>query len=88
MTSLSRIPGAVTRTYGKGISHPVIAEEFHPERGWIKPGWNKRITASYARKLRQQGVTFVALRMTDEEGRTFVADYRTSELTSRRKARQ
>jgi len=64
MTSLSKMPAAITRVYVTGISHPIVASEFREGRGLVAQGWRKRITASWARKLRGQGV----------------ADFQTSEL--------
>lgn len=69
--------------YGRGWPkiHPVVREEFHPARGWTTYRMRKRITRSWVRKLRQQGVTTVALLLgTGANGRPRVADFRLTEL--------
>jgi hypothetical protein len=58
--------------------HPVIESTFVPERGWVKYPFRKRISPTWARKLRAQGVTSVALRVGDR-----VADFTIKELVSR-----
>ena len=42
---------------------PVVAEHFTPESGWRAHPWKKRISRSYARRLKREGVTCVGLRM-------------------------
>jgi hypothetical protein len=41
--------------------HPIVVQEFQPERGWRITGYKKRISGAWARKLRAAGVTHVAL---------------------------
>jgi hypothetical protein len=72
-------------TYGAGWPkiQPVVRQEFHPDRGWTSYHMRKRITRSWVRKLRQQGVTTVALLLgTGAGGRPRVADFRLTELTA------
>lgn len=57
--------------------HPVITGEFHPSRGWRSQSFRKRVSASWLRKLRKEGVTHVAL---TSEGRS--ADFSIAELLS------
>jgi len=86
----AEVPAAVTRAY-PGLDHrPIIAEVVHPDgRGWltlrgrtlevdrlVKGTYRKRISRSYARKLRRDGVTAVALDL----GGGRVADFTTAEL--------
>ncbi len=61
------------------VDHPVIAQVFHPETGWRRFGMRKRISYSYARTLRAQGYTAVALSFA---GR--LADFTLAELVRRR----
>ena len=71
-------PAAVSAYFGpsRDREHAVIAETFHPDRGWKRPSFRKRISPSWARKLRREGVTGVALA---SAGR--LADFRIEELT-------
>jgi hypothetical protein len=58
----------------------VVAETFAPGAGWkVWNRYRKTVTASWVRKLRQEGVTVVAL----TDGRR-VADFRIAELLSTR----
>lgn len=80
MDHSSNVPAAVARYFGHTTDWPVVAQEFHPDRGWrtyvgddpilfqgrvighvVGRQYRKRITASWARKLRTAGVTTVAL---------------------------
>lgn len=89
----AQVPPAVTAAYPGLPAHPTIAEVFHPDgRGWltlrglpahvdalVTGGYRKRISTAYARKLRGEGVTVVALDLGD--GRR--ADFTTAELCRR-----
>lgn len=44
------------------IEHPVVAQTFAPGRGWKTTSYRKRVSASWLRKLRAEGVTAVGLR--------------------------
>lgn len=65
---------------------PVIRAEFRPDAGWYYTGWNKRVSASWLRKLRAEGVTGVSVAMRDEQR---AADFSITELlaSARRKTR-
>lgn len=73
---MSSIPAVVSEAYPGLAVHPVIAEVFRPGSGWltlrglplavdrlVRGSYRKRITPSYARKLRREGVTAVSLDM-------------------------
>jgi hypothetical protein len=51
---------ATTAEYQPG-DHPTIAQTFRPDCGWKRYPMQKRITRSWARKLRAEGVTHLAL---------------------------
>ena len=55
--------------------HPVIDQVFTSDRGWVRYSFRKRISPTWARKLRAQGITRVALRVGDR-----VADFTIQEL--------
>ena len=59
-----------------GITEPVVVAHFTPGQGWRRHGWRKRISMSYARRLKGEGVTDVGLDM----GGNRVADFRVDEL--------
>lgn len=43
-----------------GVSdHPVITQEFTPGRGWVRQGFRKRVSVSWLRKLKAEGVTSI-----------------------------
>jgi hypothetical protein len=93
MTHASEVPAAITRAYPGIEHHPVIVEVFRPDgTGWrtlrgraydldqlVAGTYRKRITVSYARALRRDGVTAVAV---DVGGRA--ADFLVADLLSRR----
>jgi hypothetical protein len=60
--------------YFGGDHHPTIAQTFHPDRGWRRSPGRKRISRSWARQLRREGVT--GLQRTDGVRH---ADFRTQE---------
>ena len=60
----------------EGIAEPVVVQHFIPARGWKRHGWRKRISLSYARSLKNEGVTTVGLDM----GNGRIADFRIDEL--------
>ena len=77
MSLASRVP-AVVADYFDGIGagqYPVITQVFTPGVGWKRPGLRKRVTISWVRKLRAEGVTQVAL---SAGGRT--ADFGVAEI--------
>jgi hypothetical protein len=55
--------------------HPTIAQVFRPGRGWTDYPGIKRISPSWACKLRTQGITHIALRVNNR-----VADFDIKEL--------
>lgn len=63
MSYQAQVPTKVADYFGdKGITvHPIVAEEFRPGRGWVRSPMRKRISRSWARKLRSEGVTAVQL---------------------------
>ncbi len=70
---LQTIP-AVAAYFGSA-AQPIVAQEFHPTKGWQHQTYRKRISRSWARKLRRAGISHVAL---DLDGR--LADFSTAEL--------
>lgn len=63
MTHQSQVPH-VAASYFASISvteHPLIAETYMPGRGWQRYAGRKRVSHAEARKLRQSGVTMIAL---------------------------
>lgn len=82
MSHTSTVPPVAARYFGPAadLEWPIVAQEFHPDRGWrtnvggdpilvegrvvghvVGQQHRKRITMSWARKLRASGVTAVAL---------------------------
>ncbi len=59
-----------------GDPMPVVAEHFTPANGWRRHPWKKRISRSYARRLKGEGVTCVGLCMAS--GR--IADFKIEAL--------
>ncbi|HEX5308956.1 MAG TPA: hypothetical protein VFW38_07740 [Solirubrobacteraceae bacterium] len=47
----------------EGDPVPVVAEHFTTKGGWLRHPWKKRISRSYARRLKGEGVTCVGLLM-------------------------
>jgi hypothetical protein len=68
------------REHGGEITVPVITQHFTPGAGWKRHGWRKRISLSYARRLKREGVTSVGLEIAP--GR--VAAFRIAELLGSR----
>jgi hypothetical protein len=90
--SQAQVPPAVAAYFGtdaygfplgEGIAanrrHPIIVQHFTPEKGWKRHPIRKRVSVSWLRKLRAEGVTDVAL---SSGGRT--ADFRVAELLRHR----
>jgi hypothetical protein len=79
----SQVPPAAARYFGvdsygfRGLDrdHPIIVQEFTPERGWKIYPLRKRVSRSWLRKIRAEGVTHVMLR---SGGRS--ADFSIAEL--------
>lgn len=55
--------------------HPVVEQVFVPGKGWKRYSFNKRISPSWARKMRAEGITVVALRVDKH-----LADFSIAEL--------
>lgn len=72
-----RPPRALTEAYPDAAG--LIAEEYHPGRGWRPYRAALHITPSRARTLRAEGVTMVSIRIAP--GRR--ADFTTAELARR-----
>lgn len=64
---------AVRRYFGTGTA--IVAQEFTLDKGWVRCSFRKRVSVSWLRRLRSEGVTHVALAA---EGR--VADFSVAEL--------
>jgi hypothetical protein len=67
------------RAYGGETTTPVVVHHFKPSSGWWRHGWRKRISGSYARRLRREDITYVGLEVSPWR----VADFRIEELLSR-----
>lgn len=78
----AKVPAAALKYFGDAVRdfalHPTVVSEFHPDKGWVRQSYNKRISRSWAAKLARQGVTHVALRSGMRQ-----ADFALSELTVR-----
>lgn len=63
MSKAAQVPAAVADYFGLDAQthHPIVREHFTPGQGWRKAPWNKRVSVSYLRDLRRQGVTHVSL---------------------------
>jgi hypothetical protein len=76
----AHIPTVVADYYirrdGAITQHPVVRQEFHPLRGWKTTNYRKRITVSWAQKLRMEGCTHVAL----DAGDGRLADFRLADI--------
>ena len=57
--------------------HPTVWQVFSPQHGWRNETWRKRVSLTYLRTLRREGVVAVAIRAAD--GR--LADFAISEVT-------
>lgn len=80
MTHQSMVPGLVADYFKCGTlpppaEFPVIAQTFRPGRGWTQYPGVKRVSLSWLRKLRREGVTSVAI---GYQGR--VADFTIAEI--------
>jgi|SRR5882724_12289142 len=78
-THRSQVPALVAAYFGISIlgidGHPLITSEFRPSWGWGRSQTAHRVSVSWLRKLRAEGVTSVALRL---DGR--VADFTIAEI--------
>lgn len=57
----AQMPAVVYDYPGSWAAHPWIHSTFTEAGGWRRYGFRKRISRSWARKLRAEGVTVVAL---------------------------
>lgn len=75
----SQVPAAVADYFGPAArtEHPTIGQVYKPGRGWTSYPGTKRVSVSWLRKLRAEGVDFVAL---DCDGRR--ADFGINELVT------
>lgn len=71
----SQVPATAATYFGTFAPHPTVAQVFHPAKGWMDYPGRKYISASHARKLRQEGITSIALRSGNR-----VADFNITEL--------
>ncbi len=71
----------VAAYFGDSGAIPIVESEFTSSGGWRRAAGRKRISASYARKLRTDGVTAVALTHKNQ-----VADFLLVELMASRTA--
>src|SRR5205823_8123481 len=79
MTSYSMQPLPAVAQYARergGDPVPVIVEAFKPGTGWKRYTWRKRISRSWATKMRAAGYTAVSLDL----GATGHADFKLNEL--------
>ena len=67
----ANVPGSC----GMSREHARIAAVFVPSKGWTTYPMHKRISPSWAKKMRREGITSVALK---SEGR--MADFQIAEL--------
>lgn len=51
----------LTRYFNDPEAIPVVNSEFYPGRGWLRAGFDKRISSAWARKLQAEGATQVRL---------------------------
>ena len=75
---MSRHINAVPTTaeyFAAGTETPTIAQEFRRGNGWVRQIHRKKVSAAWLRKLRDEGVTHVALKF---DGR--LADFSIEEL--------
>lgn len=75
----STIPFPVAQYFGEGSSHPVIHSTFTPGKGWTLYPMRKRITPSWGRKMKAEGITAVALTAQTPTGER-TADFRIAEV--------
>ena len=82
MSFASRVPTAVIKYFGTEVTsaelHPIIVSEFKGDKGWIPQTYKKRISRSWALKLRKQGVSYVSLKSGLRQ-----ADFSIDEIVSR-----
>lgn len=71
---IKAIPTA-TEYFAAGTETPTIAHEFRRGNGWVRQIHRKKVSAAWLRKLRDEGVTHVALKF---DGR--LADFSIEEL--------
>jgi hypothetical protein len=86
VTHQAKVPGPAARYFQISQDphrdlYPVIAQQFRPGRGWTRYPIRKRVSTSWLRKMRGEGVTHVALRC---GART--ADFTLDELIGRRRS--
>lgn len=63
MNRQAQVPGKIADYFGTAArtEHPVIAEAFAPGTGWTRYPIRKRVSLSWLRKMRREGVTSVAI---------------------------
>lgn len=63
MTHQAQVPGLIADYFGEAArdEHPVIAEQFTPGKGWKRSPIRKRVSVSWLRKIKREGVTSVAV---------------------------
>lgn len=62
------------------MAHPVIAQTYRPGIGWKRHNFTKRVSLSYCRGLKREGVMAVALTV---PGTDIRADFAIAELVTR-----
>lgn len=75
----AQVPPPVKRYFAHD-EHPIIIQEFTPGKGWVRTNFKKRVSRSWVRKLKAQGVTAVALNGKDKNGQEVVADFTVKEI--------
>ncbi len=63
------------------VQHHLVASTFTPDQGWKTTNYRKRVSASWLRKLRSEGVTAVGVRCGAR-----VADFGIDEILSHQRA--
>lgn len=71
----AQVPATAAKYFGANGEHPIIVQAFKAS-GWARYPFKKRISGAWARKMKKEGVTHVALKSGNR-----VADFRIEELT-------
>jgi hypothetical protein len=77
MSHEATVPAFIREYFGEAChaEHPRIASAFVPGKGWRNQrGYNKRVTCSWLRKLKGEGVTGVSLVCGNREADFTVAE--------------
>jgi hypothetical protein len=61
--TIPRIVADYAREHAPHAEHPIVVDEFRPSTGWKRQTFRKRVSVSWLRKLKAEGVTHVGLSM-------------------------